>query len=84
MPKCAVCSKLFHPDYCIEKVIRGDNVVSCVFCHLDKNILTIDDKNGKMVKKVTKKEAQEEYLKYLYELSREPKINEILVKAKKK
>ena len=84
MSKCVICSKMYHPDFCIEKVIRGDKVISCLFCHLDKKVLTIEDENGKMIKKVSKKEAHKEYLEYLTELSRDPKIHSVLVKGNKK
>lgn len=83
MPRCVRCMKDFHPDWCIETVIRGDNVVVCCFCKVEKNILTVTDDDGNIVENVTKDQANRNYLKYLDDLSQKPAIAEILVKAKK-
>jgi len=84
MSKCVICGKLYHSDFCIEKEIRGDDVISCLFCHLDKKILTIEDENGKMINEVSKMQANKDYINYLCELSRDPKIHSILIKGNDK
>jgi hypothetical protein len=83
MPQCARCLKMFHPDWMIQEEFRGDIIKSCLFCKLDKNELTVVDKDDKIEEKVTKDQASINYKKYLDELSRKPRIAEILVKAKK-
>lgn len=83
MPKCASCFRYFHPDWCIESNIRGDNVIQCMFCRLDKDVLTIDDDNGNVIETVTKMEASVNYLKYLDELSTKPNIAKIIAENKK-
>ena len=81
MSRCKVCRKVFHPDYIVVKNIRGDEVKSCIFCHLDKKELTITDDNGKFVENVTKDQASRAYLGYLRDLVKQPKIAELLTKA---
>ena len=83
MPKCVKCFDLFHPDWMVEENIRGDEVVICCFCKMDKNELSVIDENDKITEVVTKDQAKRNYLKYLDDLSKKPKIAEILVKAKK-
>ena len=82
MPQCVVCNKLFHPDWVIETEIRGDMVKSCMFCKLDKNELTVVDESDKLVEIVNKEQASVNYKRYLDDLSKKPRIAEILVKAK--
>lgn len=84
MPKCVKCSKYFHPDWMVEQTIRGDDVVICNFCFMDKDVLTITDENDKLMEKVSKDQANRKYLQYLEDLSRKPKIAEALVKAKER
>lgn len=84
MPKCVKCMKYFHPDWMVEQTIRGDDVVICCFCLTDKDSLTVTDENDKVVESVTKEQANKRYLQYLEDLSRKPKIAEILTKAKEK
>jgi len=84
MPRCVKCYKDFHPDWCVETVIRGDKVIVCCFCHVEKDILTVTDKDGNLLENVSKDQANVKYRKYLEDLSRQPKIAEILVKAEKK
>jgi hypothetical protein len=80
MPKCVKCLEYFHPDMCIETNIRGDDVIVCVFCKLHKKELTIEDKDGNFLKKVTKKQAPEEYKQYLNRLIKKPNISKLLSK----
>jgi len=82
MPKCARCQKLFHPDWMIEEEFRGDVIKSCLFCKLDKNELTVTDKDDKIEQIVNKEQASINYQKYLDELVKKPRIAELLVKAK--
>lgn len=84
MPKCVKCFKLFHPDWMVEENLRGDDVVICCFCKMDKTELTVEGEDGKLREMVTKDQAARNYLKYLDDLSKKPKIAEILVKAKDK
>ncbi len=39
----------YHPDWCVETVIRGDNVRVCCFCYVDKDILTVTDDDGNII-----------------------------------
>ncbi|MDX9691797.1 MAG: hypothetical protein RBT45_05015 [Acholeplasmataceae bacterium] len=82
MPKCVKCFGLYHPDWCVEENIRGDEVIICCFCKMDKNELTVVDDNDKIVEVITKEQAKKNYLKFLDDLSKKPKIAEILVKDK--
>lgn len=83
MGRCVKCLKMFHPDWMVEENIRGDDVIICCFCKMDKFALTVDGEDGKMKEIVTRDEASKNYLKYLDDLSKKPRIAEILVKAKK-
>ena len=83
MPKCVKCLKMYHPDWCIEQNIRGDDVIVCKFCRIDKDVLTIEDEDGKTIQTVNKKEASINYLKYLDELSTKPNIAKIIAENKK-
>jgi hypothetical protein len=49
---------------------------------MDKNELTVVDDNDKIVEVITKEQAKKNYLKFLDDLSKKPKIAEILVKDK--
>jgi hypothetical protein len=82
MPKCERCLKFFHPDWMLQEEFRGDIIKSCLFCKLDKQILTVEDEDGKIQEMVTKEQASVNYLKYLDELAKKPRIAEILTKAK--
>ena len=78
MSKCVICGEYLHSDFCIEKEIRGDKVISCLFCHLDNKILTIEDENGKILRKVTKPQCIKEYKMYLKRLMDNPRIVELI------
>jgi len=82
MPKCVKCYGVFHPDMCIEQEIRGNEVIVCKFCRVDKNVLTIEDKDGNFIETITKEEARRNYLKYLDDLSKKPNIAKILSEGK--
>lgn len=81
MPKCVKCFRLYHPDWMVVEEIRGDEVNVCNFCKVDKDTLTIVDENDNIVETVSKDQASRNYLKYLDDLSRKPKIAEVLSKA---
>jgi len=83
MSRCVKCMDYFHPDLCIETNIHGDNVIVCLFCYLDKKELTIEDKEGKIIEKVTKKEACIRYKRYLDDLMLNPNIAELVSGGKK-
>lgn len=84
MSLCVKCNNYFHPDFCIETNIRGDNVIICLFCKLDKKSLTIEDKDGKMIEILSKDDAIERYRRYLNELVTRPNISKIISKELKK
>ena len=78
MPKCVKCDKFFHPDFCVL-VPNDDKACKCVFCHIEKKVVTIEDEEtGKPVKTVTKKEAVEEYRRYVHDLRYSDKIVDAL------
>ena len=80
MPKCQVCSELFHPDYVIVvDTVHGKDLCKCVFCKTLKDEVTIKDKDGKPKFKVGKKEANRNYLRHLKELSKDENISKLLV-----
>ncbi len=83
MPQCARCLNLFHPDWMLQEEFRGDEIKMCLFCKLDKQELTVEGEDGKIQEIVTKEQASINYKKYLDELSKKPRIAEILVKGKK-
>ena len=78
MPKCVVCMDMYHPDFMMEKELRGDQVTVCVFCGTHKKELTIEDEDGKVTEIVKKKEASIRYKKYLDELTTKPEIAKVL------
>ena len=80
MSKCVKCMNFYHPDMCIETNIRGDNVIVCLFCYLEKNELTIENKDGKIIEKVSKKQASINYKKYLDKLITKPNIAKVISK----
>jgi hypothetical protein len=82
MPTCKVCMRMYHPDWCFEQTIRGDDVIVCTFCRLDKQVLTVENEDGTVKETVTKDEASRDYLKYLDDLSRKPEIAKIIAKDK--
>ncbi|MEA3458159.1 MAG: hypothetical protein U9R21_05720 [Candidatus Thermoplasmatota archaeon] len=84
MPICDVCRKKFHPDYMLEKKFRGDNIKICAFCEADRQVLTITNEDGTIDRTVRKEEESRKYVKYLYDLSNQDRISEILTKGKPK
>ena len=80
MSKCAICGKMMHQDFFVEKEVRGDLIKSCLFCHLNKNTLTIVDDNDNIIRKVTKEQCVSDYIRFLRKLSETPKIAKLLVK----
>lgn len=82
MPKCVICQDRYHPDWCIEESIRGDEVKICLFCKLDKKELTVVDETDKIKEVVTKEQAVVNYKRYLKMLSKKHRIAEILAKSK--
>ena len=60
MSKCVRCGNLFHPDFCLI-IDESDNSTECVFCHLNKNTVTIKRDEGEGEKEVTKDEASNKY-----------------------
>jgi len=81
MSKCVICDNYFHSDYCTIKEIRGESVTVCLFCHFDKNKLTLEDKDGKIVRKITKSKCIKEYKEYINKLYRSKRIQDIINKV---
>lgn len=82
MPQCQVCRQLYHPDYVVVvDTVQGKDLCKCVFCKTLKDEITLKERgtDGKPVGKVTKKEANESYLRKLKELSQDEKISKLLV-----
>jgi hypothetical protein len=78
MSKCAICYTMQHPDYCMEREIRGDVVTICAWCETDKDPLTVTDDNGKVVKVIKKREEANKYKTYLQELVKNDKIADMI------
>ena len=83
MPKCVAtnCQKYFHPDFCV--MLEPDNEKSpckCVFCYTEKKEVTVSDDDGKPLYTVTKKEAEENYKRYIQDLKESDKIAKVLTK----
>jgi hypothetical protein len=75
MPKCVKCDKFFHPDFCVEVPDSDPVVCKCVFCHIEKKEVTVEDEEtGKPVKTLTKAEAEEEYRRYVHDLRHSDEI----------
>lgn len=78
MSVCVKCNQFHHPDYCVV-IDEENNACKCVWCYLDKNEITIEDtETGRLIKKLTKKEANKEYMEYLRKVSDNPNIRQIL------
>jgi predicted dithiol-disulfide oxidoreductase (DUF899 family) len=79
MPKCIKCDKYFHPDYCVEVPESDPVVCRCVFCHTDRKEITIEDEEtGIVEKKVTKREAEDSYKRYIQDLRYSEKVANVL------
>ena len=78
MSKCAKCLDYYHPDYIVYQEVRGDMIKVCAFCRLDKKELTITEEDGKVINKVTKKQASINYKRWVDELRKNPKIAKIV------
>jgi len=76
MPKCATCGQFFGPNFCIV-ANENSKEFQCVFCYLGKNEITVETKDGQE-KKVTKKDANKEYMKYLKKLHNNKNVQEIV------
>ena len=78
MPKCVKCDKYFHPDFCVV-VNEEDKACKCVFCYTEKKAITVEDeKTGRVDKKVTKVQAEDEYRRYVQDLRYSDGVAEIL------
>jgi hypothetical protein len=80
MPRCVKCDKFFHPDYSVlMNPDTEDKACKCVFCYTEKKQVSIqDEETGKTEKVVTKKQAEEEYRRYIHDLRHEEKIIDVL------
>ena len=67
MPKCVQCDKYFHPDFSVI-VDEFTDACKCVFCYTDKKEVTVETEEGVPSYTVTKKEAEENYIRYIKEL----------------
>jgi len=81
MSLCAVCGKRYHPDWVVvvDEKENGEAICKCVWCKTLKDEVTLTDAEGKLVGKVTKKEAHENYMTYLKELAHQENIAKMLV-----
>lgn len=76
-PTCVQCTKVFHPDFCVV-VDEQTNVCKCVFCYMNKSEVTIEGANGEIVDRINKKEAHENYIRYLKDLKNKPAVRKVL------
>jgi hypothetical protein len=80
MPKCVKCSGVFHSKFMVIPDERKPKDLKCVFCYLEKNVVTItDDKD--MEVEVTRKDASDSYQIYLKKIVEKRDTSE-LVKPK--
>ncbi len=79
MPKCVKCLDYFHPDMCVV-VDEKDMACRCVFCHIEKQEITVENEDGSPSHTVTKKEAIYNYKKYIQDLKESDKVQNILGK----
>lgn len=75
MPKCNVCSNLFHPDWVL---LVDDNIYKCVFCETDKKELVVEDTDGKPAYKVTKEQAIKDYDVYIKKIMEKEQVQNII------
>jgi len=77
MPRCQTCTNFFPPKLTIVvDEALGDH--QCMFCKADKDYLTIvDEKTGKE-EVLTKSHAIEEYKKYIKELYKSEKVQNVI------
>lgn len=79
MPKCQICDKLYHPDWCVV-VDEDTQAVKCAFCYTGKDELTLENElTGETIEKVTKDEASKNYKMYLREISEKRNVKEIIM-----
>lgn len=75
MPKCTVCTNLFHPDWVIAV---DENVYKCVFCQADKKELTVENEDGSPAYKVTKEQAIKNYDIYIKKIMEKDRVKDII------
>ena len=78
MSQCKVCMDFYHPDFITYTERLGDVIKICAFCRTDKQEITVTDDNGKIVKVVQKKQASNDYKKWLDELRKKPNMAKII------
>lgn len=76
MGKCVTCGSFLGPNFCIV-VNETKNHLKCVFCHLGKNYITVEAKDGSE-HKVTKEEAKKKYKDYIDDLHRSKNIQKVI------
>lgn len=78
-PRCIKCDQYLHPDYCVEVPDSEPVVCRCVFCHTEKKEITVEDETTKVAEKtITKKQAVDEYKRYVHDLRYDDKILDVL------
>lgn len=85
MPKCVAtnCQKYFHPDFCVQMEPGVDgSPCKCVWCYTGKTEITVSDDDGKPLYTVTKKEAEDNYKRYIQDLKESDKVAKILTRDK--
>lgn len=75
MPKCNVCSKLFHPDWVLAV---DEGVFKCLFCQTDKNELTVENSDGSPAYKVSKEQAIKDYDVYIKKIMEKKGVQDII------
>lgn len=80
MPQCVKCKQFFHPDYCVDAAPGDpdDNAKFCMFCHLNKEELTIEDQQGNEVMRIKKQEAINIYKDYIKGLTETHNIKHLI------
>jgi hypothetical protein len=78
MPKCVKCEKYYHPDYCVV-IDEVTEACKCAWCYTDKKEITIEDEEtGVVEKKLTKRQAEDQYKRYIHDLRYSEKVADVL------
>jgi hypothetical protein len=75
MPLCQTCQKLYAPELLH---VKENNSIECSFCKAGKDTLTITDKNGKVLKRITKQETSGAYAQFLKEMALRPNVQKLI------
>lgn len=82
MPKCQTCSGLYGPNFTVlVNEANGDH--QCVFCYLGKDSITVESDKGGDPVKVTKEDARRKYVRYLEDIYRSEKVQNLVSPSSK-